>query len=213
VAPLLGTKPHAFSQLASWAAVKRIGWSIRIQSPPPPKCVLVGAHHTSGAELWLTLLFMGATGIKLNWVAKDSLFVGPVGWWLRRMGGIPVNRRARSSFVQQMVDLFAKADTFHLAIMPEGTRESIKFWKSGFYYIALGAGVPIVLAYADYASRVMGLGPTLIPSGDIEADLAPIREFYTTVTARHPEKQSEVMLQPRLEEPAQGTPGQPDLPE
>ena len=137
---------------------------------------------------------MYATGIRLYWVGKDTLFRGPIAGVLRRLGGIPVNRRSRSNFVQQMVNVFNERDRFIMAISPEGTRRKTGHWKTGFYYIALGANVPIALGFVDYEKKVVGIGPKLYPTGDIQADFIEIKNFYTTITGRHPELQGEIKL-------------------
>lgn len=157
---------------------------------------MVGAHHTSGWDLLYTLLFKFATGIDLKFVAKDDLFRWPVGGLLRRVGGVPVNRHSRTGFVQQMVDIFDEAEAFILAISPEGTRSRSKYWKTGFYYIALGAKVPVGMLFLDYGTKTVGLGPHFIPSGDIEADFNPIRTFYDGVQGRRPEAQGQIEIRP-----------------
>jgi 1-acyl-sn-glycerol-3-phosphate acyltransferase len=181
------------SQRIGLAIAAVAGWQVRVQ-PPPPRCVVIGAPHTSGWDLPLTLLLMLAAGLKLRWIGKDTLFRGPTGWLLRALGGIPVNRRSRSNFVEQMVAAFRANEPLMLAIMPEGTRSSTPYWKTGFYYIALNSGVPIVLGYGDYRRRVVGLGPSLQPTGNIQADFETIRAFYTGITGRHPERQGAIQL-------------------
>ena len=171
------------------------GWQVQIQLPPP-RCVIIGAPHTSGWDLPLTLLLMLSGNLKLRWVGKDTLFRGPLGWLLRALGGIPVNRRSRLNFVDQMVAAFQANEALMIAILPEGTRQRGSHWKTGFYYIALGADVPIVMGYADYRRRIVGLGPTLRPTGDIAADFATIRAFYADIVGRHPERQSAIEIRP-----------------
>jgi 1-acyl-sn-glycerol-3-phosphate acyltransferase len=172
------------------------GWRVLVPSPPPARCVVLGAPHTSGWDLALTLLLMLAAGIRLRWVGKESLFRGPVGPVLRGLGGLPVRRKGRNDFVAQMAEAFAGGEDLMLAILPEGTRGKTAHWKTGFYYIALAAGVPIVLGYADYRRRLVGLGPTLEPSGDIHADFVAIKAFYAGITGRHPALQGPIALAP-----------------
>jgi 1-acyl-sn-glycerol-3-phosphate acyltransferase len=181
------------SQRIGLAIAAAAGWQVRVQ-PPPPRCVVIGAPHTSGWDLPLTLLMMLAAGLRLRWIGKDTLFRGPVGWLLRALGGIPVNRRSRGNFVEQMAAAFRANESLMLAILPEGTRSATRYWKTGFYYIALSAGVPIVLGYADYRRRVVGLGPVLQPTGDIQADFETIRAFYSGITGKHPERQGAIQL-------------------
>ena len=182
------------SQRVGLAIAAAAGWKVQVQQPLPARCVIVGAPHTSGWDLSLTLLLMLAAGLRLRWIGKDTLFRGPIGWLLRALGGIPVNRRSRENFVEQMVAAFRANEPLMIAILPEGTRRSASHWKTGFYYIALGAGVPIVLGYADYRRRVVGLGPTLHPTGDIQSDFETIRAFYAGITGRHPERQGAIQI-------------------
>jgi 1-acyl-sn-glycerol-3-phosphate acyltransferase len=176
------------------ACAHLLGWQIEARELIPPRCVIIGAHHTTGWDLPAAILLMLATNTPFRWVGKDALFRGAQGWLLRHIGGIPVNRATRCNFVGQVVAMFAAHAELRVALCPEGTRQRAAHWRTGFYYIALGAGVPIVLGYADYARKQLGFGPILTPSGDIEADFALIRAFYAGKTARHPERQSEICL-------------------
>jgi 1-acyl-sn-glycerol-3-phosphate acyltransferase len=170
------------------------GWRVIVSERLPRRCVVIGAPHTSGWDLAATLLLMLTGGLRLRWVAKEALFRGPGGFILRALGGIPVRREARAGFVAQMVAAFATEQQLMLAILPEGTRGKAAHWKQGFYHIALGAGVPIVLGYADYERKLIGLGPIVKPSGDIQADFAIIRRFYAGIKGKHPERQGPVAI-------------------
>jgi 1-acyl-sn-glycerol-3-phosphate acyltransferase len=174
-------------QLVAQAILRLLSWQLEVTVPQSPKFVMVGAPHDSGWDLFFFLLLVYATGIKMSWIGKHTLFRWPVGGLLRRFGGIPVDRRSRHNFVQQVVEVFKGMDGFSVAISPEGTRRKVKYWKTGFYYIALGAGVPIALGFIDYQRKVIGIGPTITPSGDIQADFAPIRSFYSGITRPLPE--------------------------
>jgi len=136
-------------------------------------------------------LFAGA-GLKMRWVTKDDFFKPPFGSLITALGGMPVNRRISTNFVGQMVEQFQQHDELRLAIMPEGTRRKALRWKTGFYYIALGAQVPILFGYADYPNKEVGIGGSLMPTGDIAADFAVIRQFYEKVDARYPHRVSEI---------------------
>jgi 1-acyl-sn-glycerol-3-phosphate acyltransferase len=174
------------------AIARAAGWKIQIDEPPPVRCVIAGAPHTSNWDFLLALLFMLATGLDLRFVGKHTLFRWPFGRLMRALGGIPVDRRATENFVEQMVAAFNTRDPLRLTMAPEGTRGRATHWRTGFYYIALGAAVPIVLGYVDYGRRVMGLGPTLHPTGDIDADFEIIRAFFAGITGKHPERQGTV---------------------
>lgn len=151
--------------------------------------VIVGAPHTSNWEGVLAVLYLFATGLDFKWMVKDDVFVPWAAPFLRWLGAVPVDRKSPGGVVPQAVQEFQKREHFLLVIAPEGTRKKVERWKTGFYRIALGAGVPLVLAYADYAKREVGIGPVLYPSGDLEADLATILKFYAGITPRHPELQ------------------------
>jgi len=176
------------------AILRALGWKLEVTLPDTKKYVLIGAPHTSNWDFVYMLLFRSAIGIKPRWIGKDTFFRWPFGGLWRRLGGIPVNRRSRNSFVDQMVATFQEHDKLILVIAPEGTRSKTRYWKSGFYYIALGAGVPIVMGFLDYARKVGGIGPALMPVGDIQADFVTIREFYADKTGKHPREQGEVRL-------------------
>ena len=188
------TVPKTLFQRIVIRAALWAGWRIDAAQPLPAKCVIIGAHHTSWTDLPIALMVREAIGLRFHWAAKDSFFRGPLGWLFHALGGVPVNRRERTKFVERMAALFRQADEFKLVISPEGTRRQTTHWKTGFYYIAQAAQVPIVLGYADYPRKVAGYGPIFMPTDDIEADFAFIRRFYATVTGRYPERHSEIAL-------------------
>ncbi len=142
----------------------------------------------------MALLLLHAMGIKPRWIGKDTLFRWPFGRFMKWLGGIPVNRRVRNNFVNKMVEIYQKHREIVVAISPEGTRSKTKYWKTGFYYIAIGAKVHIALGYIDYKRKIGGIGTTIVPSGDIQADMIPIREFYFDKTGKHPHLQGEIAL-------------------
>ena len=137
-----------------------------------------------------------AMRVHISWFGKHTLFIPPWGWFMRTLGGIPVDRRAPQSLVMQMAEKFKTSDDLVLAVPPEGTRSKVNFWKSGFYHIASHSGVPIGLGYLDYESKLCGLGMFVIPSGNVNEDMDKIRAFYRNVRGKYPDLESE----PRLEE-------------
>lgn len=161
---------------------------------PGPKCVVIGAPHTSTWDFPIVMLLFWSLSIDARWVAKHTIFRWPIGWLMRALGGIPVDRTSTENFVSQAVERFAVSDRLVLAIAPEGTRKRTDYWRSGFYWIAHGAGVPIALLYADYERRVGGIGPSLTPSGDIESDMEKIRAFYADKVGKRPEKRGGIRL-------------------
>lgn len=172
------------------------GWRIEGKLPDIPKYVIVGAFHTSNWDLIIgvfTLFFLRA---KAYWIGKDSLFRAPFGSFFRWMGGIPIDRSRSQNMVSQIIKVFEGQEELVIAIAPEGTRRKAPYWKTGFYHIAVGARVPIVLAFMDYRRKVCGIGPVMIPSGSIEADMKEISAYYANVTGRYPENMSPPAIKP-----------------
>jgi len=164
-----------------------LGWRIRGALPNLPRMVLIGAPHTSNWDFVVAMATAYALGVRVSWVGKIELFRPPLGMLFRWLGGVPVDRSASSGFVEQMVAEFRRRRQFVLALAPEGTRRAVTTWRTGFYYIAAGAGVPIVLVTFDSGRRLLHLGPALTPSGDITADMARIRSLYAGILGSGPE--------------------------
>jgi len=160
-------------------------WRVDGSLPDIEKCVVVGAPHTSNWDYVLTLLTMFALGVDVHYVVKHTFFENPLGGFLRWLGGVPVDRRASNNFVEQMVAQFNQRSTFVLAIMPEGTRSKVRGWRSGFYYIALGAGVPLVSMGFDFGARAMVIGSVFSPSGDYETDLPQLQARFAGMEGKN----------------------------
>ena len=180
--------------------LKSVGWKVEGRLPEIPKYVLIGAPHTSNWDFPFAMLTKWALGFKFNWIGKDSLFRWPLGGLMRRLGGIPVNRRIRTRFIDQMISAYNEREKLVIVITPEGTRSKTEHWKTGFYYIALGAHVPIVMGYIDYERKVVGIGPIFHPSGDIAADIKKIAEFYADKKGKFAEKQGGVRIRSKERE-------------
>ena len=164
------------------------GWTISGTLPPDRKFVLMGASHTSN---WDFLVFLGAAhalGRQVHFVGKNSLFRWPLGGFMRALGGVPVDRGARQDLVGQIAAQFDAREDFILVIAPEGTRSFTRQWKTGFYQIAIKAGVPIVAAGPDYPTRRGVFGPVIRPSGNCAEDLKPAFAFFRTLRPKHPER-------------------------
>lgn len=181
----------------SKSILNMLGWKVVSEQTNHSKCILIGAPHTSNWDFPLTLLSMWALGVRFSWVAKDSLFIGPFDYLFRKIGGIPVDRKARTGFLKEMTKAFNENDALILAIAPEGTRGYTDHWKAGFYNIAVKADVEVWMGYIDYPSRTVGLGPRIKPSGNVEVDFITIREFYEDKRGKFPEKQSTIKLRDR----------------
>jgi len=164
----------------SLAFLKMTGWTIEGSLPPQAtRSVFIAAPHTSNWDLPYTLMVAFALRLNPYWMGKQSIFRAPFGGLMRWLGGIPVNRAQSSNLVAASAQAIAEADgPLQLIVPPEGTRSKTRYWKTGFYYIAQAARVPIVMAYMDYATKRSGLGPLFQPTGDIEADMAAIKAFY-----------------------------------
>jgi 1-acyl-sn-glycerol-3-phosphate acyltransferase len=163
------------------------GWKIEGQLPPSAtKSVFIAAPHTSNWDLPYTLMAGFMLNLNLYWMGKASLFKWPFGPVMRWLGGIAVNREKSNNLVAASAQALVEADgPVQLVVPPEGTRGKTRHWKTGFYYIAQQAQVPIVLAYMDYERKAAGLGPLFTPSGDIERDMVEIKRFYAGVKGRH----------------------------
>lgn len=187
--PVLGEstprRGNRMSEASARAVMSAIGWKIVGDVPDEPKILLVGAPHSSNWDYFFTVLTMYSLGVDLHFVAKRSLFDNPLGGIMYFTGGIPLDRGTSDGFVEQMTEEFNERDTFILAIMPEGTRGPA-VWRSGFYHIAQGAGVPLVMVIFDYGNKLMHLGPTFWPTGDYEADLVKIQAFFEGVRGKNP---------------------------
>lgn len=171
----------------SLAWLRLNGWTVQGQLPAGAhKCVLIAAPHTSNWDLPYTLMAGFALRLHLYWMGKHSLFRRPYGGVMRWLGGIAVNRGLSNNLVAASAAALQAADgVVQLVVPPEGTRGATRHWKTGFYYIALTAQVPIVLAYMDYERKITGLGPVFQPSGDVERDMALIKAFYAPFKGRN----------------------------
>ena len=167
------------------ALYRLAGWRVEGDMPPDRKLVIIAAPHTSNWDMPIMLACAFYYRVDLKWMGKKSLFEGPFGWTMHITGGIPIDRSKSSNVVAQMVEKYADADDLYVAIPPEGTRAKVRYWKTGFYNIAHGADVPIALGFLDYKRKVGGIGGTLKTTGDYDADLEKIKEFYAQIGAKH----------------------------
>jgi 1-acyl-sn-glycerol-3-phosphate acyltransferase len=163
------------------------GWRTEGRVHQPPRFVVIAAPHTSNWDAFIMVTAAYIFRVKLAWFIKDAAFFFPLGPIVRFFGGLPIDRTARHNVVAHAIAQFEKSERLILAVSPEGTRSKSPSWKTGFYHIARGAGVPIVLGYVDYRRKVAGLGPAFMPTGHIEADFRAFDEFYAQVTPKFPE--------------------------
>ncbi|MEY2953817.1 MAG: hypothetical protein RLZZ401_1904 [Pseudomonadota bacterium] len=171
----------------SVAFLRLTGWKVEGSLPAnAPRCVLIAAPHTSNWDLPYTLMVAFSLRLNVYWMGKQSLFAPPFAGLMQWLGGIPVNRAQSSNLVAASAEAIRQADgPVHLVVPPEGTRSKVRYWKTGFYYIALQAQVPIVMAYMDYPQKRSGLGPVLYPSGDIDQDMRAIKAFYAPIQGKN----------------------------
>jgi len=164
------------------------GWKIKGNIPEGiQKAILVSAPHTSNMDFVIGRSALYQLGFKhLKFFIKKEAFFFPFGGLLKKLGGIPVDRK-RNTLIKDTVKTFSQTEKLFLIITPEGTRKPVKRWKRGFYSIALEAGIPLILTYIDYQKKEGGIGPMIYPSGDWDKDLQKIKAFYADKTARFPE--------------------------
>lgn len=156
-------------------------------SPEVKKCVLIVVPHTSWHDFNIGLFTRGVLGIAINFVAKKELFRFPFGAYFRWMGGAPLDRQKAENKVDAIAKVFSENEIFRLAIAPEGTRKKVTEWKTGFYYIALKANVPIIPVAFDYGSRTVKIKAPFWPTGNKESDFKILEQNFEGVVGKVPE--------------------------
>lgn len=182
--PIISTIFRLISNLTMFLA----GWRVEGKLPDIPKYLIIGAPHTSN---WDFLLFLGVIfrlKADVRYMGKAELFRSPFGWFFYWCGGIPVDRSKSTGLVEQMVEAYNKSEKFILTIAPEGTRHGVKEWKRGFYHIAKGAGVPLVMAKVDGKKKTMQVGEIFHLTEDIEADMKAILDMFKGLSGVNPRK-------------------------
>jgi len=174
----LPRRGNRVSRAIARSVLSVLGWRIEGALPNIARMVLATAPHTSNWDFVVGIATAWALGVRVSWVGKRELFRPPFHVFFHWLGGIPVDRSASTGFVEQTVAALRGRERFMLALAPEGTRRAVTKWRTGFYYIAVGAQVPIVLVTFDRARRLIHLGPAVSPSGDLPADLARMRSLY-----------------------------------
>jgi 1-acyl-sn-glycerol-3-phosphate acyltransferase len=177
--------------LARWLLALR-GWRVEGTLPDVPRCIVIFAPHTSNWDFLLLLLGRTVLGRRVSYLAKHTLFRPPFGWFFRLTSGIPVKREGAHQLGESIAAEFGARSDLWLAMAPEGTRAKTDHWKSGFYYIALEARVPVLLTGIDGRTKRYSVGPLLEMTGDVEHDLQPIRAFYAEQYGIYPENRGEV---------------------
>jgi 1-acyl-sn-glycerol-3-phosphate acyltransferase len=171
--------------IASFIFIKLMGWRIDGDlSPHLKKAVVIVVPHTSWHDFYVGAFARKILNLQINFIAKRELFRFPFGWYFRWMGGAPVDRGSKHNTVQQVAQLFKSRDEFRLAIAPEGTRKKVDTWRSGFYYIAMEANVPIICVAFDYSTKTIKINLPFYPSGDFPTDLIELKSFYEGVVGK-----------------------------
>lgn len=174
-------------RLFSWLLYRVMGFSVIEEVEKPAKYIMAVAPHTSNWDFIIGQIFCRAQGFRCDFMMKKEWFFWPLGILLRRLGGIPIHRSKRQSLTDQLARTALEQEEFHLCITPEGTRKLAPEWRKGFYYIALKAGIPILLYGLDYKERRIVCTQSLMPTGDVEAEMRSIKQYFQNFSGKHPE--------------------------
>ena len=173
--------------IAAWL-LKKKGWTFSVKIPPTPKCVVCVAPHTSNWDFIIGELAIHSVGMRAGFLMKDTWFFFPLGYILKKMGGVPVKQHSHTNVTDSVVRAFNATDKLWIAVTPEGTRSPNPHWHKGFLHIAHDAGVPVALAFIDYEKRMACIDRMFQPSNDVDADMAEIKKYYAGFKGRYPEK-------------------------
>lgn len=176
--------------LAKFIYFKVLGWNVvgntNISKISVKKAVIIAAPHTSWHDFYVGILLRAVLGVKVNFVGKKELFVFPIGWFLRQLGGAPIDRFTKENKVEAIAKLFHEKDEFRMALAPEGTRKKVTKWRTGFYYIAKTANVPIIMFTLDFEHKQNKISEPFYPTDNIESDFRFIRHFFKDVKGKVP---------------------------
>ena len=178
------------------------GWRVVDNLPPTRKFIMVAAWHTSNWDFPLSMLAMWGLGLPLKFMGKQELTQGRLGWLMKRLGVIGIDRSKRGQIVSKVAARFAEEDELMLVIPAEGTRSKTEYWRTGFYYIALEAKVPIAFGLTDSVKKEVGIDGYFYPTGNREEDLQVVKDFYKDKRGLKPEKQTEIAFRP-LDKPTE----------
>lgn len=176
-----------WKSFCNWLLYKYWGWTINVTETHPEKYIICLAPHTSNWDFLIGQLYSGAAGFNSNFLMKKEWFFWPLGPLFRKLGGIPVWRSKHTSMTDNLAEAAKTAKSFHLCITPEGTRAANPEWKKGFYYIAMKAGIPILLYGIDYERRYIECTKTIIPNGNIDTQMHEIKLYYSKFKGKIPE--------------------------
>lgn len=183
--PMVPRRGWRFGRFIGRLVFKAAGWSFPGSIPDVPKAVIIVAPHTSNWDFVIGAAAMLAMDLDASFFGKHTLFKGPLGVFMRCLGGIPVDRtRGGEGVVEQVVSRFAAADQLILALAPEGTRKTVEHWKTGFHRIALAADVPIVATALDWGRHEIRFREPFHPTKDVEADIKQLLPFFADSCGR-----------------------------
>jgi 1-acyl-sn-glycerol-3-phosphate acyltransferase len=169
--------------LGRWT-LRVLGWRIQGALPDLPKMVIIAAPHTSNWDFVVGIAVKQALGLRVTWLGKDSLFRGPLAPLLKFLGGMPVDRAKSNDVVSQVVSEFARRDRMIVALAPEGTRKRVERWRTGFYHIAHGAGVPILPVMLNWGAHALQIGEPFVTTGELDRDMAELQRRYLGISGR-----------------------------
>ena len=174
--------------LAKFIYFKLLGWTIvgnlNFSKDTVKKAVIIAAPHTSWHDFFIGLLLRKIAGVKTNFVGKKELFTWPFGYYFRAVGGKPLDRTSGQNKVEAIAKLFEVEDEFRLTLAPEGTRKKVENWKTGFYYIAKAAKVPIIMFTLDFKNKQNKISEPFYPTDDMEADFKYMHSFYKNIIGK-----------------------------
>ena len=192
---LRSSEPHAFTQWLGRLILSITGWKVEGAKPSITQSVIIAAPHTSNWDFFYLLAAAASLRVKIHWLGKASLFWGPMGPIMRRLGGIPVDRSKSNQLVSQLVTRFTHTPNLHIVIPPSGTRGFTHHWRSGFYHLARQANIPVIFGFLDYPKKLAGISAPQTMTGDPGPDMDRIRAFYKGITGRYPALASKIALQ------------------
>ncbi|AGA79583.1 1-acyl-sn-glycerol-3-phosphate acyltransferase [Echinicola vietnamensis DSM 17526] len=178
------------SRLVFWLT----GWKVKGNFPEGlKKAVMVAIPHTSNWDLLYARAAFYILDVPVRFTIKKEVMMGPLGWFIRGLGGMSIDRKRiagkrKQTYTEAMIELIKSSDELVMMVTPEGTRSYAKRWKTGFYHVADGAGVPIVIGFLDYKKKHAGIGPVIYPNGDLEGQMEEIKAFGRNVTGKYPEQ-------------------------
>jgi 1-acyl-sn-glycerol-3-phosphate acyltransferase len=187
-------RPWGVLRWVGWLMLRVLGWRLEGEAPPLARAVVIAAPHTSNWDFVIGLAAAWAYGIRWSWLGKDALFRWPWGGFMRWTGGLAVDRSKPHGLVGEVVEVFERSEALMLLVPAEGTRGWSPYWRSGFYWMAVNAKVPIVCGFLDFSRRQVGFGSWLEPTGDIKQDMDRIRAFYQDKRGKFPELAGPVRL-------------------